>query len=213
MYVDNDYVIFYVTLYNENYAQPPMPEGVEQGIVDGMYKFAEAPEGLQHRCAILFSGSAHSAARAARQELADRYGVGVELWSVTSYDRLRDDAIQTERWNRLHPTAPPRQTRVEQALADMDGPVVAVTDFMRAVPEQIARWAPAHFTALGTDGFGRSDTREALRRFFEIDREHVVVAALSSLTRMDRIEPALAAEAISHYGIDPDSVAPWHFDD
>ncbi len=213
MYVDNDDVIFYITLYNETYEQPPMPEGVERGIIDGMYKFADAPEGLPHRSAILFSGSAHSAARAAQSELADRYGVAAELWSVTSYDRLRDDAMRTERWNRLHPNESPRQTLVQKTLAEVGGPIVAVSDFMRAVPEQIAAWTPFDFTVLGTDGFGRSDTSQALRRFFEIDQEHVVVATLSALARTDRVEPALAAEAIEHYGIDPEAVAPWHFDD
>jgi pyruvate dehydrogenase E1 component len=213
MYVDNEDVIFYVTLYNENYTQPAMPDGVQQGVIDGMYRFAEAPDGLPHTAAILFSGSAHSAARAAQRELADRYGVAAELWSVTSYDRLRDDAMQTERWNRLHPTDEPRLTKVEEALGHIDGPVVAVTDYMRSVPESIARWVPGHFTALGTDGFGRSDTREALRRFFEIDADHVVVATLASLAKLDRVEPALAAEAIAHYDIDADAVPPWHFDD
>jgi pyruvate dehydrogenase E1 component len=205
--------MFYITLYNENYEQPPMREGVEQGIIDGIYKFADAPEGLPHSATLLFSGTAHSAARAAQRELADRYGVAAELWSVTSYGRLRDEALQVERWNRLHPTAEPRRSLIERTLAEVDGPVVAVSDYMRAVPEQILPWAPPGFTALGTDGYGRSDTREALRRFFEVDREHIVVAALSELGRSGEIEAALAAEAIAHYDLEPDTVAPWHADD
>src|SRR5690606_30687711 len=163
---DHEDIYYYITLYNENYTQPPRPEGVAQGIVDGIYRWAETPEGHDHKAAILFSGTANLAARAARDELAEHYGVGAELWSVTSYKRLREEALGVERWNRLHPTAEARTPFVTRTLSGVGGPLVAVTDFMAAVPDQVGRWVPGPFTILGTDGFGRSDSRSALRRFF-----------------------------------------------
>jgi pyruvate dehydrogenase E1 component len=138
--------------------------------------------------------------------------VGVELWSATSYKRLREDAMAAERWNRLHPGQPTRTPRVTELLADSAGPIVAVTDFMRAVPDQISRWVPAgrSYTSLGTDGFGRSDTREALRRYFETDAAHVVVAVLAALAVDGTIEPDVVIKAIEHHGLDTDATVPWH---
>ena len=209
MCIDQDDVIFYITIYNENYAQPPMPDGAREGIVDGMYRFAGVPEGVEHRATILFSGPSHSAARWAREELAERYGVGAELWSVTSYGRLRDDAIAVERWNRLHPDRTPRTPLVTERL---DGPVVAVTDYMRAVPDQVSRWIPGPYTSLGTDGFGRSDARQDLRRFYEVNGPNVVVAVLSQLAGTGGVDPGVVVEAIGRYGVDPDAVEPWRAD-
>ena len=212
MCIDQDDVIFYITIYNENYAQPPMPDGVTEGIVSGMYRFAGVPEGMAHRATILFSGPSHSAARWARKELAERYGVGAELWSVTSYGRLRDDAIAVERWNRLHPDRAARTPLVTERLGAGGGPVVAVTDYMRAVPDQVARWIPGPYTSLGTDGFGRSDAREDLRRFYEVNGPNVVVAVLSQLAGAGGIDPGAVAEAIDRYSVDPDAVEPWRVD-
>ena len=212
MCVDQDDIIFYITIYNENYVQPPMPDGAKDGIVEGMYRFAGAPEGVPHRAAILFSGPSHSSARWAREELAERYGVGAELWSVTSYGRLRDDAIAVERWNRLHPGRAPRTPLVTERLGAVDGPVVAVTDYMRAVPDQVSRWVPGPYTSLGTDGFGRSDAREDLRRFYEVNGPNVVVAVLSELAGSGGVDPGTVAEAIGRYGVDPDAVEPWRAD-
>ncbi len=212
MCIDQDDVLFYVTIYNETYPQPAMPEGVRQGIVEGMYRYAEAPADCEHRAAILFSGPSHSAARWATDELAERYEVGAELWSVTSYGSLKDDALTTERWNRLHPEQAPRRPIVTKRLDGLDGPVVAVTDYMRAVPDQVSRWIPQQYTSLGTDGFGRSDTRESLRRFFEVDCPHIVVAVLADLARMGRISTGTVAAAIDRYGIDAEAVDPWHAD-
>ncbi|MDE0138213.1 MAG: pyruvate dehydrogenase (acetyl-transferring), homodimeric type [bacterium] len=212
MCIDQDDVIFYLTIYNENYAQPPMPDGVKEGIVNGMYRFAGVPEGVEHRATVLFSGPSHSAARWARKELAERYGVGAELWSVTSYGRLRDDAIAVERWNRLHPDRSPRTPLVTERLGAVDGPVVAVTDYMRAVPDQVSRWIPGPYTSLGTDGFGRSDAREDLRRFYEVNGPNVVVAVLSQLAGEGGVDPATVVEAIERYGVDPDAVEPWRAD-
>ena len=213
MCVAHDDIIFYITIYNENYPQPKMPEGVRQGIIEGMYRFSEAPQDATHRAAVLFSGPSHAAARWARDELAERYDVGTELWSVTSYGSLRDDAISTERWNRLHPGETPRRPAVTDRLTGVGGPVVAVTDYMRAVPDQVSRWIPQPYTSLGTDGFGRSDTRESLRKFFEVDGPHIVVAVLSRMAREGIIEPAVVVEAIHRYGIRPDAIDPWHADD
>ena len=211
MYGPNaDDVFFYLTLYNENYVMPPKPQmpGIDDGIVRGLYRWADAPDGPSKRATLLFSGSAQGAARAAAAELAERWDVGVELWSATSYKALRDEALSAERWNRLHPGEAPRVPMVTQLLADTEGPVVAVTDFMKIVPEQVARFVPKHFVPLGTDGFGRSDTREALRAFFEIDMPNVVVAVLSALAATGDVKPEVVADAIRHYDLDPERVDP-----
>ena len=205
---DDADVFYYLTLYNENYPMPPIPDepGIEEGIVRGLYRWAESPAGTNARATLLFSGSANGAARQAAADLAEHFGVGAELWSATSYKRLREEALEVERWNRLHPDRPPRTTLVNHLLADAPGPIVAVTDFMRIVPEQIARFLPGRsFTPLGTDGMGRSDTREALRRHFEVDAAHIVVATLSGLAAQGEVKPELVMEAIRRYGIDPDT--------
>jgi pyruvate dehydrogenase E1 component len=212
MLVDERDVIYYLTLYNENYLMPPLPEGAAEGIVEGLYKWADAPEGPSHRAKILFSGTAQGAARAAQAELAERWDVGAELWSATSYKRLREQALSTERWNRLHPTEPARVPRVTELLGEDGGPVVAVTDFMKSVPDQVARWVRQPFVPLGTDGFGRSDTRERLREFFEVDMRQVVVATLWALAQQGEVKAETVAEAIAHYGIDPDRTDPRAFD-
>ncbi|MEQ1701661.1 MAG: pyruvate dehydrogenase (acetyl-transferring), homodimeric type, partial [Ilumatobacteraceae bacterium] len=159
-------VFYYITLYNENYPMPAMPEGLDAAhIVRGLYRWQAAPDSTERRATVLFSGSAQGAARAAAEELA-QYGIGVELWSATSYKALRDDALSAERWNRLHPHEPAKVPLVQQLLADSPGPIVAVSDFMKIVPEQVARFLPGRtFVPLGTDGMGRSDTREALRDY------------------------------------------------
>jgi pyruvate dehydrogenase E1 component len=197
-------IFYYLALYNENYPMPPMPEGSEPGILEGLYRWAPAPEGPSKRATVLFSGTAHSAARMAQQELAEHFDVAVELWSATSYKHLREEALEVERWNRLHPGESPRTPLVTERLSSTEGPIVAVTDFMKMVPDQIARWVPSPFTSLGTDGFGRSDTREALRRFFETDGPHVVVAVLAALAEAGEVKPEVVAEAIKRYDIDPD---------
>ncbi|MGH9138465.1 MAG: pyruvate dehydrogenase (acetyl-transferring), homodimeric type [Acidimicrobiales bacterium] len=206
-------VFYYLTLYNENYPMPPKPEGVDDAIVRGMYRWADAPDGRDAgtalRATILFSGTAWGAAAAARDELAEKWGVAAELWSVTSYKHLREEALAVERWNRLHSDADPRTPWVTEQLESSVGPVVAVTDFMRMVPDQIARWVPRQYTSLGTDGFGRSDTREALRRFFETDSAHVVVAVLAALAEAGDVEPEVVTKAAAEHGIDRDVDPPW----
>jgi pyruvate dehydrogenase E1 component len=214
MYPDGDAsrgedVFYYLTVYNENYVMPPMPEGAAPGIIEGLYRFAPAPDGTAHPATVLFSGSAQGAAREAQGELAEHYDVGVDLWSATSYKRLREQAMAVERWNRLHPGEDPRTPRVTELLAEGEGPIVAVTDFQRSVPDQIARWAPRRWGSLGTDGFGRSDTRETLRRFFETDTAHVVVAVLTELAAEGSIDPTVVKDALDRYDIDTDAVPPW----
>jgi pyruvate dehydrogenase E1 component len=205
-------VFYYITLYNENYEMPPMPAtpGLAEAIVGGLYKWAEAPVGASIPATILFSGTAHTAAREAVTELAEHYGVGAELWSATSYKALREDALAAERWNRLHPSQEPRVPRVAQILGDSRGPIVAVSDFMKAVPEQVQRFVHGRtFVPLGTDGMGRSDTREALRRHFEVDTGHVVLAVLDGLLVDGKVDASVVADAIARYEIDPDAIDPY----
>ncbi len=209
MYADMDDVFYYLTLYNEPYIQPAKPEGSDDGILDGLYKFADAPAGHQHGATILFSGPAHTAARAAQAELAEHFDIGAELWSATSYKKLREEAMATDRWNRLHPEAEQRLPFVTRLLESASGPIVAVTDYMKAVPDQIAPFVPKRFMTLGTDGYGRSDTREELRSFFEVDTAHVVVAVLTTLVKHGAIGPDVVSAAIERYDIDPDVPAPW----
>ena len=207
-------VMYYLTLYNEPHPMPALPEGerrqeVLAGIVDGMYRWADAPEGPSKHATILFSGTANQAAQQARDELAERWDVACDLWSVTSYKRLREEALAVERHNRLHPGDEPRVPLVSRQLADGDTPIVAVTDFMCAVPDQISRWVPRPYSSLGTDGFGRSDTRKALRAFFEVDAAHLVVAVLSALAARGDIKPDVVTDAITEHGVDPDVAPPW----
>ncbi|MGH3372062.1 MAG: transketolase-like TK C-terminal-containing protein, partial [Nocardioidaceae bacterium] len=201
-------VFYYLTLYNENYPMPPMPAGAEDGIVRGLYRFAARPDGPSRRATIVFSGSAQGAAREASELLAEHHDVAAELWSATSYKSLREDALSAERWNRLHPTELARTTYVAEQLAGSEGPVVAVSDFMKAVPDQVARWVPRPFMTLGTDGYGRSDTRASLRRHFETDAAHVVVAVLAALSATGDAKTDEVADAIARYGIDADAVEP-----
>jgi pyruvate dehydrogenase E1 component len=202
MYGEGEDVFYYLTLYNENYAMPPMPEGAEQGILDGLHRVAPAPEGPSTRATILFSGTSWLAAEEASRLLAEHHDVAAELWSATSYKALREEALGIERWNRLHPGQEPRTPRVTTLLAGSEGPIVAVSDFMKAVPDQVARWVPRRFEVLGTDGFGRSDTREKLRRHFETDAAHVVVATLAALVAEGVLDAEVVEKAIARYGID-----------
>jgi pyruvate dehydrogenase E1 component len=208
MYRDGEELCYYLSLYNENYAMPPMPEGVEPGILDGLYRFRSGPEGLVHRAHLLGSGPLIHEALRAQTILAGRYGVAADVWSVTSYKRLRHDALRARRWNMLHPAEPPRRSPLEEAFADLAGPVVAVSDHVRAVPDLIAPWVPGGLLTLGTDGFGRSDTRPRLRRFFEVDAELTVIATLYALAQRGEIPPEQVARAIRELEVDPEKAAP-----
>jgi pyruvate dehydrogenase E1 component len=201
---------YYITLYNENYPMPAMPEGVEDGIIRGLYRFQEAPTvtGGAPRAQIMASGTAMLAALDAQQILAAEYNVASDVWSATSYKMLREEALSTERWNRLHPTEPARTPYVTEMLRDSEGPIVAVTDFMKAVPDQVARFAPRPFASLGTDGYGFSDTRVALRRHFEVDAPNIVVAVLHGLAQTEAIKAEVVQEAIARFDIDADREDP-----
>jgi pyruvate dehydrogenase E1 component len=204
MFEKREDIFYYLTLYNENYPMPPKPEGADEGILKGLYKLKDAPEGPGERPRIhLFgSGPILSETLRAQEILAQRYGVAATVWSATSYKQLRADALEAERWNMLHPDQEPRTPYVVSVLAGDDAPIVAVSDYMKLVPDQIARWLPGRFYPLGTDGFGRSETREALRRFFEIDAESVVVAALHQLAQQGRYDRGAVRRAIDELGID-----------
>ncbi len=205
---DPEDIFYYLTLYNETYPMPPKPDGVDDGILRGLYRFREAPEDKQHRAQLLASGTGMLAAMDAQRMLADEWDVAVDLWSATSYKRLRDDALEVERWNRLHPTEAARVPYLEETLSGAEGPIVAVSDFIKAVPDQIGRWAPKPFIPLGTDGYGLSDTREALRSYFETDAAHVVVAVLHGLAQQGDVKGETVAEAIKRYEIDAEGIYP-----
>jgi pyruvate dehydrogenase E1 component len=205
----NDDVVYYLALYNEAYVMPSMPRGSEEGILRGLYLFAEATEERRHRAQLLGSGSIMQQALRAQQLLAENHDVAANVWSATSYQQLRVDALEAERWNRLHPEEAPRQPYVTWALEAHDGPVVAVSDSIKAVPDQIGRWVRTRFLPLGTDGFGRSDHRDALRRHFEIDAEHIVVATLATLAESGDVKPEDVNEAIRRYQIEPDKIPPY----
>ena len=203
--------LYYITLYNENYPQPPKPDGIDEAAVRGLYRLLPAPEvagGASAQVRLVGSGAILQQALAARDLLAERFGVAAEVYSATSWQLLRRDALEAERWNRLHPTEEQRVPYVTEVLGPDGGPVVLVSDWVKALPDLLGRWLPAGYVSLGTEGFGRSDTRAALRELFEIDAPHVAVAALAALLRAGTVPAALVAEAIAGLGIDPDKLDP-----
>jgi len=202
-------VFYYITLYNENWAQPAMPDGVEDGVLRGLYRFREATSGSR-RIQLLASGPIVQQALRAQQILAEKYDVAADIWSATSFQQLRNDALDVERWNRLHPDAEQRVPYVRQCLGPSEGPIVAATDYMKAVPDMVTRWIDRPYTVLGTDGFGRSDTREALRSHFEVNAEHIVYAALHGLCVDGKSTPDELKRAIEDLGIDPERVNPLY---
>jgi pyruvate dehydrogenase E1 component len=202
-------VFYYVTLMNENYAQPSLPAGVEGDLIRGLYRYAtHAPASAIAAVRLLGSGTILREVIAAAELLASDWHIAAEVWSATSFSELAREAREVERFNRLHPTEVARTSHVQHCLAG-DAPVIAATDYVRAWPQLIASYLDAPFTALGTDGFGRSDTRAALRRFFEVDRHHVVLAALSALRDQGQVDVATCAEAIALYGLAPDALPSW----
>jgi len=208
MYQDNEDLFYYLSLYNENYRMPAMPEGAEEGILKGLYRFTAGPAEAKHKAHVFGSGPLMLQALRAQQILGERYGVSADVWSATSFKALRNDALRCRRWNMLHPTETPRKSYLETLLETEQGPFVAVTDNIKTVADQIAPWVPGGLTTLGTDGFGRSDTRERLRRFFEVDAECTVVATLYSLAQRGQVEASLVAKAIEDLDVDPEKVHP-----
>jgi pyruvate dehydrogenase E1 component len=207
MYQEREDRFYYITLYNEDYAMPEMPKGAEEGILRGIYKLRPAANGkavLQ----LFGSGPMLNEALRAQQILAEKYGVAADVWSVTSYNELRRDALAIERWNRLHPAEPEKKPYILDALKGAEGPIIAASDYMKAVPDQLSPWLLNRLVTLGTDGFGRSDNREHLRRFFEVNAESIVAAALSRLAREGKFDASKAQQAMSELGVDSEKVDP-----
>ena len=208
MFAEGEDCLYYLTLYNENYGMPPMPEGVAEGILSGLYKFRRSSLPSPLRAQLFGSGPILREALRAQGILEERYGVSADVWSATSYKQLRSDALNVRRWNMLHPGEEPRRSYIEQTLENEEGVFVAASDYMRLVPDQIAPWVPGGLTTLGTDGFGRSDTRPALRRYFEVDAEFIVIAALYALAEQGHLKMADVEKAIRELGVDPEKVHP-----
>jgi pyruvate dehydrogenase E1 component len=187
---------------------PAMPVDVEDGILKGLYKFRKGDDGKKHKAQIFGSGTILREALRAQQILANRYDVSADVWSATSYKLLKTDLQRASRWNMLHPTEPPRQAYLQQILDGETGVFVAVSDNIKMIPDQIAPWVPGGLATLGTDGFGRSETRENLRRFFEVDAECTVIAVLYSLALKGGVDRQVVAQAIKDLGIDPEKVYP-----
>jgi pyruvate dehydrogenase E1 component len=186
-----------------------MPPGAEEGIVKGIYPLcSRLPEGSNVSVELFGSGAILRCVLEAQNLLAEQFGVGSTVWSVTSYGQLRRDALRCERWNMLHPTETPQQSYIERVLAGRSGPFIAASDYVRSVPEQIARWIPGDYFVLGTDGFGRSDNRERLRRFFEVDAACITIAALYRLSRQGKIPVQKVQQAIQQLDVSPEKLDP-----
>ena len=207
MYVEGESVLYYLTVENETYAMPPLPAGAREGILKGLYRLQPAAAAQPHRAQLLGSGAMLREALAA-QVLLVRYGVAADVWSVTSWAQLYRDGHACDRWNMLHPTEPARVPFVTQCLGDAPGVVVAASDYLKALPDSLSQWLDRPLISLGTDGFGRSDTRAALREFFEVDARFITVATLSALARAGAVDPALVARAIEELHIDADKADP-----
>jgi pyruvate dehydrogenase E1 component len=207
MYVEQEAAFYYITVTNEQYVMPDLPKGAEEGIVKGMYLLRPGAEG-KLRVQLLGSGAILREVLAAAESLASDFGVQADVWSVTSFGELRREGEAVRRENLLHPGRAPVQSYVERVLAGHAGPVVAASDYIKLHADQIRPFVSRPYTTLGTDGFGRSDTREGLRRFFEVDRGFVVVAALRALCDEGAVPAALVQQAIEKYGIDPDKRDP-----
>jgi pyruvate dehydrogenase E1 component len=204
---EQENVFYYITCMNENYVQPPMPNGVEEGILKGMYLLQVGGQG-QIRVQLMGSGTILREVLAAAKLLQDDFGIPSDIWSVTSFNELRRDALATERWNQLHPEDEPRKSYLDNCLDGRAGPYVAATDYMKIVPDQVQRWMPGRYVTLGTDGYGRSDDRDALRQFFEVDERYIAVTALKALADDGALDQKTVTQAIVKYEIDPDKPDP-----
>ena len=207
MYQEQESVFYYITVMNENYTHPAMPAGAAPGILSGMYLLKTGGRG-KVRVTLFGSGTILREVLAAAELLETGYGVPADVFSVTSFSELRRGALAVERWNMLHASEPRKQTYIEQTLAEREGPFIAASDYMKTVADQIRQWVPGPYTVLGTDGFGRSDSRAELRRFFEVDRHYVVVAALKALSDEGKIDAQTVNKAMQNFGIDPEKSNP-----
>jgi pyruvate dehydrogenase E1 component len=209
MYQEQQDVYYYVTLMNENYPHPGMPAGAEEGIVKGIYLLKEGPTTKGPRVQLMGCGTILREVIAAADLLRDDFKVNADIWSATSYNELRRDGMSAERWSMLHPSRPRRKGYLEASLEGHAGPVVAATDYMRSFADQVRSQIPRRYVVLGTDGFGRSDYRVKLRKFFEVNRYYVVVAALKALADDGETKPEIVDQAIEKYGLDTERPDPW----
>jgi pyruvate dehydrogenase E1 component len=211
MYVDQESMFYYLTVGNEPLAMPGMPQGagVREGVLKGLYRFnTSAKTDAKLRAQLLGSGAIMFEVLKAQTILEEKYGVGCDVWSVTSYKELYRDANDCERWNLLHPTDAPKVPYVTQTLKDAGGPFIAASDYMKVLPESLGKWVPGQLVSLGTDGFGRSESRAALRDFFEVDAKHIVLATLTALAREKKIGNDVVKSAIGELGINPEKANP-----
>ncbi|MFK7765866.1 MAG: pyruvate dehydrogenase (acetyl-transferring), homodimeric type [Mariniblastus sp.] len=211
MYEEGETAIYYLMVGNDNYVMPKMPEGCEEGIVKGMYKF-KSVEGKKggHRVQLFGSGAIMNCVLKGQEILAEKYGISSDVWSVTSYNELRRDAQECKRWNMFHPTLPPKKSYIETVLEGSEGPFIASSDYVQALAEQVAPFLPGELLALGTDGMGRSETRPALRRHFEVDAECVVIASLYQLSKEGKVDASEVEKAIKDLGVNPDKISPLY---
>jgi pyruvate dehydrogenase E1 component len=209
MFEDKENCFYYLTTMNENYVQPEMPEGAEEGIVKGMYKLAKAGK-AKHKVTLMGAGTILNEVTAAAAILKESYSVDADIWSLTSVNELVREGQAVDRWNLLHPTDKPQQSYISAQLGDSETPIVAATDYMKGYAEQMRAYIKQPFYVLGTDGFGRSDSRAALRHFFEVDRYFIAISALKALADKGEIKPAVVKKAIADFGIDPDKSNPLY---
>ncbi len=228
MYTEEEDVFYYITVYNEDFTMPPMPghakwaelkgkeenpkrmEAVRKGIIDGMYLYDEADKKETNHVQLLGSGPIMWRVLEARQILAEKYGVSADVWSVTSYQQLRFDALEVDRYNRLHPESEQKVSKIAQILDGVEGPFIAASDYVKALSDLIREWIPGNLTSMGTEGYGMSDTREELRRHFEIDKEMIVIGVLDALRKEGKVQPGVVAQAIKDLGVDPEKLDPLH---
>ena len=208
MYTNGENIFYYITVMNENYTMPAMPEGSREGILRGLYRFRAAAKDSKLRAQLFGSGTILREAIKAQEILAEKFGVAADIWSVTSYKELYRDAIETERWNMLHPLEKPRVPYVTETMKDAPGVLVAASDYLKSLPAMIAQWMPRRLACLGTDGFGRSETRSALRDFFEVDARHIAFTTLVELFREKQVDSALIQRAMKELAINPDKLNP-----
>ena len=211
MYEDQENIFYYLTVMNENYPMPPMPEGAKDGILKGMYKLKSSSKKNAKVKAHLFgSGTILNEAVKAQELLEDEYKISADVWSVTSYKELRKDALEVERWNMLHPMETPKIPYVTEMLQKEEGVYVAASDYVKTLPDSIAKWMPRPLISLGTDGFGRSEARKELRDFFEVDYRHITLAALGELFKQGKIKQPVLEKAMLDLEINPDKKNPMN---
>ena len=210
MYQEEENVFYYLTVMNEDYSHPAMPEGAEEGILKGLYQFKKSDKdnGKIPTVQLLGSGTIFRECEAAAEILEAEYGIAANLWSATSINELRREGLEAQRWNMLHPTEKPRLSYVETCLQGQNGPVIAATDYMKVYADSIREFVPSRYVVLGTDGFGRSDDREQLRSHFEVNHKYIVVAALSALYEDGSIEADVVSKAIKQFNIDTTKPSP-----